>query len=179
MGRRLPGNYWCVFSCVLVIGSLLARPVFVQLIFVLLFLLIKEGRHLYSSPLRTSVMLTATRNILTVTLLSAFLSFSGANSVEILSPSSAKVGTDVFRYGLIYYTSGESVIPADNQNSQVFKSIKVLANQSFFKTRKCGNVFFHHIYRSSELQDNPQSIVLTKPSISLVNPGNLYLPFTP
>jgi hypothetical protein len=125
-------------------------------------------------------MLTGTRNIMALILLSGFLFTNWNYCAEVYTPAIVKIETDVFKYGLIYYSAGTTENWIDIEPAVKTGSFRQLYEKKFIiKTRRTGNKFYHQYYKNPLNESVVDHISLSSFPLTLINPGKIALPFSP
>lgn len=125
-------------------------------------------------------MLTGTRNIMALILLSGFLFTNWNFCADVYTPAITKIESDVFKYGLIYYSTNDSENWIDIEVPANSKSFRQLFEKRFIvKTRRNGNKFYHQLYNNPVKDTALDHIAIAAPSIMLINPGKITHPFSP
>ncbi len=126
------------------------------------------------------IMLTGTRNMIAMIFLSGFLFTNWNKCAEIYTSSNTTIDSDIFKYGLIYYSSGAVDNLSESHNPIGSKSYRQYFDRKFIvKTRRSGNRFYHHFYNNPVREVNVVNMTVYAPPFNLINPGNIILPYTP
>jgi hypothetical protein len=134
----------------------------------------------FHKPIVYTMMLTGTRNIMALILLSGCLFANWNYHNEGYTQDAAKIETDFFKYGLIYYSTSSTdfridIVPPANSR---------LVRQSFerkliVKTRRTGNKFYHQVYKNPVSDNMLERTAISTIPATLINPGKITLPFSP
>jgi hypothetical protein len=125
-------------------------------------------------------MLPGTRNVMVLMLISGFLFTNWNYCADIYTPATTKIETNVFKYGLIYYSAGSTENRIDIEPPAGFKSFRQFFEKKFIvKTRRTGNKFYHQFYKNRVNDNEVEYIAISTPPVTPVNPGKMALPFSP